>query len=59
MHMHQTYSPETQRAHQRLSEQTEAFINRGGNIEQIPSGVSGTADGKPKTQWANERTAKP
>ncbi|MCE5988456.1 hypothetical protein SE916_20605 [Pseudomonas sp. 5FOS] len=56
--MHPTFSPETQRAHQRLSEQIELFIRGGGNIEQIPAGVSGTSALKPKNSWASERTAK-
>ncbi|WP_430298559.1 hypothetical protein [Pseudomonas putida] len=56
--MHYSYSPETQRAHERLREQTALFINQGGHIEQIPSGVSGSPAGKPKTQWS-AHTAKP
>ncbi|WP_367613725.1 hypothetical protein [Pseudomonas putida] len=56
--MHHSYSPETQRAHDRLCEQTALFINSGGQIEQIPPGVSGSAAGKPKTQWS-VRTARP
>ncbi len=56
--MHQAYSPETKRAHQRLSEQIELFINGGGNIEKVPSGVSGTSAVKPKNSWPSGRTAK-
>jgi hypothetical protein len=56
--MHPTFSPETQRAHQRLSEQIEVFIRDGGNIEQIPAGVSGTSAVKPKNTWSSARTAK-
>ncbi|MNC78008.1 hypothetical protein D3C75_1301180 [compost metagenome] len=56
--MHPTFSPETQRAHQRLSEQIEVFIRDGGNIEQIPAGVSGTSTVKPKNTWSSARTAK-
>lgn len=56
--MHHSYFPETQRAHDRLCEQTAFFINCGGKIEQIPPGVSGSAAGKPKAQWS-VRTARP
>ncbi|WP_424476524.1 hypothetical protein [Pseudomonas sp.] len=57
--MHQAISPEILRAHERLSEQTELFINQGGHIESVPSGVSGLSSGKPKVVWSNSHTAKP
>lgn len=52
-------SPETQRAHERLNEQTKLFINQGGQIESVPSGVSGVLASKPKVVWTNPQTAKP
>ncbi|MGE8110860.1 hypothetical protein [Pseudomonas sp. NPDC086566] len=57
--MHQAISPETQRAHEQLNEQTEIFINHGGQIESVPSGVSGLPAGRPKVVWMNPHTAKP
>ncbi|PYB78745.1 hypothetical protein DMX11_07285 [Pseudomonas sp. LB-090624] len=57
--MHQAISPETQRAHERLNEQTELFINQGGLIESVPSGVSGVLASKPKVVWTSPHTAKP
>lgn len=57
--MYQAISPETQRAHDRLNEQTELFINQGGQIESVPSGVSGLLASRPKVFRINPRTAKP
>ncbi|AYN16864.1 MULTISPECIES: hypothetical protein [Pseudomonas] len=56
--MLQAISPETQRAHERLNEQTQLFVKLGGQIESVPAGVSGVLASKPKSVWTNPQTAK-
>lgn len=55
--MNQAYYPEAQRAHERLVQQTEIFINQGGHIEQVGPGITGNSVNKKRI--LKERTAKP
>lgn len=55
--MSQTYPSAAQKAHVRICEQVEAFLQHGGRIQQV--GVTGYADGVSRAQWKKERTAKP
>ncbi|MEN8639570.1 hypothetical protein [Pseudomonas sichuanensis] len=55
--MFHAYTHATQQAHQRLSEQVEEFLSGGGNIEEVPAGISGF-EGVHKTQWMSGYTAK-
>ncbi|EKT4461087.1 TPA: hypothetical protein ACNV18_002580 [Pseudomonas putida] len=57
--MSQTYPSPAHRAHDRLCEQIEAFLQQGGHIQQVARGVSGSPDGVSKLQWHKARTAKP
>jgi hypothetical protein len=56
--MYQTYPSAAHKAHERLCEQIEAFLQLGGHIQQVASGVTGSPDGVSKVQWKKERTAK-
>ncbi|MGE8372522.1 MAG: hypothetical protein ACN6PC_13825 [Pseudomonas putida] len=57
--MYQTYPGAAQRAHERLCEQIETFLQHGGHIQHVASGVTGTPYGVAKVQWHKERAAKP
>lgn len=56
--MFHAYSYAAQQAHQHLSKQIEQFLSRGGKIEEIPSGTSGSSDRIPKAPWQSGHTAK-
>ncbi|WP_371262707.1 hypothetical protein [Pseudomonas sp. NBRC 111123] len=56
--MYQTYPSAAHKAHERLCEQIEIFLQHGGHIQQIASGVTGSPEGVSKVQWKKERTAK-
>ncbi|WP_409306722.1 hypothetical protein [Pseudomonas putida] len=57
--MSQTYPRAAQKAHVRICEQVEAFLQHGGRIQQVAIGVTGYAEGVSRAQWKNGRTAKP
>lgn len=57
--MYQTYLSPAQKAHERLSQQIEFFLERGGHIQHVATGASGTLDGVAKVKCKKERTAKP
>lgn len=57
--MYQTYPSAAHKAHERLCEQIEIFLQHGGHIQHVPIGATGSLDGVSKVQWKKERTAKP
>jgi len=57
--MYQTYPGAAQRAHVRLCEQIEPFLQHGGHIQHVASDVTGSPHGAAKAQGHKERTAKP
>ncbi|MGA4452038.1 MULTISPECIES: hypothetical protein [Pseudomonas] len=57
--MYQTHPGTPQRAHERLCEQIETFLQRGGQIQHVAIGVTGSPYGVAKVQWHKERAAKP
>ncbi|WP_424804562.1 hypothetical protein [Pseudomonas farsensis] len=57
--MYQTYPSPAQKAHERLSQQIDFFLERGGHIQHVAIGASGTPDGVTTVKCKKERTAKP
>ena len=57
--MSQTYPSTAQKAHVRICEQVEAFLQHGGRIQQVAIGVTGYSEGVSRAQWKKGRTAKP
>lgn len=49
--MSQTYPSAAQKAHVRICEQVEAFLQHGGRIQQVAIGVTGYAEGVSRAQW--------
>ncbi|WP_271408017.1 hypothetical protein [Pseudomonas sp. Q1-7] len=47
------------RAQSVLNEQIEAFLSKGGEITEVPSGKSGWNAVRKKSQWAKEDSKKP
>ncbi|HDS1695231.1 MULTISPECIES: hypothetical protein [Pseudomonas] len=57
--MSQTYPNAAQKAHVRICEQVEAFLQHGGRIQQVAIGVTGYSEGVSRAQWKKGRTVKP
>ncbi|CAM3677311.1 hypothetical protein CCOS865_02104 [Pseudomonas reidholzensis] len=51
-----SHSPANQ-AQQRLNEQVEQFLNKGGTIKEVPRGVSGFNPAAPKVHWTKAQAA--
>jgi hypothetical protein len=49
----------TSRARSELAEQTKAFLSKGGEITEIPSGKTGWDTERKKSQWTKAQAKKP
>ncbi|WP_280285626.1 hypothetical protein [Pseudomonas sp. BN415] len=49
----------TSRSRSQLDEQTQAFLSKGGEIKEIPTGATGWNTDRKKTQWTKAQTKKP
>lgn len=49
----------TNRARSELDEQMKAFLAKGGEITEIPTGKTGWNTGQQKSQWTRAQTKKP
>ncbi|BAN48265.1 hypothetical protein [Metapseudomonas resinovorans] len=50
---------ETSRARSELDEQTKAFLSKGGEIKEIPTGATGWDADRKKSQWTKAQARKP
>ncbi|MBA1195803.1 hypothetical protein WLF18_02755 [Pseudomonas shirazensis] len=48
----------THHAQLRLNEQIEQFLSKGGEIKEVPRGVSGFNPAAPKVHWTKAQAAK-
>ncbi|MFC4860871.1 hypothetical protein SA496_09035 [Pseudomonas sp. JS3066] len=49
----------TNRARSELDEQTRAFLSKGGEITEVPTGKTGWNTGRQKSQWSKPQAKKP
>ncbi|MCY1220204.1 hypothetical protein D9M68_207330 [compost metagenome] len=47
------------RTRSELDEQTRAFLSKGGEITEVPTGKSGWNPGRQKSQWTKAQAKKP